>query len=210
MPSVALTAPANNSATNNNRPTLTVTDADHSGTGLASVQLEYSSDGGNSWLNAGPAKTSAPFSPLSFTFPSALLDGTYKARAVVTDNAGNTATSAVVTFIVDTVAPTVTMTARANNIYTSNNKPTLTATAFDNTGGSGLAGLELEYSSDGTNWNVAGGIMMGSGPSFTYTLTTALLDGHYEARAMTMDNAGNQTISAPVSFAVEPCPPPRA
>jgi hypothetical protein len=85
-PTISLTGPVNNSVTNNNEPTLTATASDTGGPGLASVQFQYSSNGGNAWTNAGVAETTAPF---SYTFPSALADGTYAVRAIATDNAGN-------------------------------------------------------------------------------------------------------------------------
>ena len=63
-------------APNNNKPTLSATASDNTGgSGLATVQFEYSSDGGTSWTNAGAAETSGPF---SFTFTTALADGTYR------------------------------------------------------------------------------------------------------------------------------------
>ena len=54
------------------------------------MQFQYSSDGGTTWINAGAVETSGPF---SFTFSTALADGPYEARAIATDNAGNSTTS---------------------------------------------------------------------------------------------------------------------
>ena len=71
-PTVAMTAPADHSFTNNNMPTLSAIATDNSGSGLASVQLEYSSDGGTTWKNAGGTMSTAPF---TFTFTTALDDG---------------------------------------------------------------------------------------------------------------------------------------
>jgi uncharacterized repeat protein (TIGR03803 family) len=85
-PTVMLTSPAAGAVTNNNEPTLTATASESGGSGLASVQFQYSNNGGTTWLNAGLAESSAPF---SFTFPSPLPDGTYSFRAIATDNAGN-------------------------------------------------------------------------------------------------------------------------
>jgi uncharacterized repeat protein (TIGR03803 family) len=61
------------------------------GSGLASVQFQYSADGGATWVNAGPAETAAPF---SYAVSAGLPDGTYLARAGATDNAGNSAVAA--------------------------------------------------------------------------------------------------------------------
>ena len=129
VPTVTMTAPANNSFSTNNTPTLSATAADPisaslfgttegggtgdgtvfeldlPGTGLANVQFQFSSDGGITWSNAGPAQTSGPF---SFTFSSPLANGTYEARAIATDNGGNSATAAVTFTVVPVVTPSTT------------------------------------------------------------------------------------------------------
>ncbi len=169
--SVSMTAPANGSETNNNKPTLSamVTDS-NGGNDVASVQFQYSGDGGTTWTNAGAAQTSGPF---SFRFPTALADGSYEARAIATDDEGTGTTSTAVSFTIDTVAPTVSMTAPANGTVSNNNEPTLSANASDNTSGTGLAGVQFQYSSDGgSHWNNAGAAES-SGP-FSFTFTTAL------------------------------------
>ncbi len=203
FPTVAMTAPANGTDTNNNQPTLAATASEKTGgSGLATVQFEYSSNGGTTWNNAGAAETSGPF---TFTFTTALADGAYLARAIATDNAGNSTNSSAVSFTIDTVAPTVAMTAPASGSY-NNNQPTLSATASDNTGGSGLASVQFEYSTNGgTSWANAGAAET-SGP-FTFTFTTALADGTYLARAIATDDAGNSTNSSAVSFTVDAVPP---
>ncbi len=203
-PTISMTAPANGSDTNNNKPTLSATASEPTGgNGLASVQFQYSSNGGTSWTNAGAEETSGPF---GLTFTTALADGSYEARAIATDNASNSTTSSVVSFTIDTVAPTITMTAPANGSDTNVNKPTLTATASDNNGGTGLASVQFQYSSNGgTTWTNAGAAEM-SGP-FGFAFTGALADGSYEARAIATDNAGNNTTSSIVSFAIDTVAP---
>jgi hypothetical protein len=103
-PTVAMTSPVDGSITNGNEPTLSANVTDNSGTGLASMQFQYSSDGGDTWVNAGPAQTSGPF---NYTFTSPLANGTYEARVTATDNTDDSATSSPVTFTVLT-APVVT------------------------------------------------------------------------------------------------------
>ena len=202
-PTVTMTVPTNGSFTNN--PTLTATAADNlGGSGLASVQFKYSSNGGSTWQNAGPAQTGGPF---SFNLSSlGVSDGTYEAQAIATDNAGNTTTSAAVTFTLDTVAPTVSMTGPSNNSFTANNEPTLTATAADNTGGSGLASVQLQYiSTSGGTWTNAGPVQT-SGP-FSFTFSSPLTSGGYDARAIATDNAGNTATSSAIFFTVDQVAP---
>ena len=145
-PTVAITSPTNGGAINNDKPILTATATDNSGRGLANVQFQFSLNSGTTWQNAGSPETSGPY---SFTETSPISDGSYEVRAKATDNVGVSAYSSPVTFTIDTVAPTVSMTAPANNSVTYNNMPTLTATAADNTGGSGLASVQFQYSNDG-------------------------------------------------------------
>ena len=81
------------------QPTFSATATDNpGGSGLASVQFQYSADGGVTWIDAGPAETAAPVTYLlptfTYTLPTALSDGTYLARAIATDNVGNRAVSA--------------------------------------------------------------------------------------------------------------------
>ena len=121
--------------------------------------------------------------------------------AIAKDNEGNTSASLPVSFTIDTVAPTVTMTAPADGTSTSNTEPTLSATASDNSGGTGLASVQFEYSSDGGNtWNDAGPAQT-SAP-FTFTFTSPLADGDYAAAAIAFDKAGNATASPVVSFTI--------
>ena len=99
---------------------------------------------------------------------------------IAKDNAGNSATSPAVSFLIDTVAPTVAISAPAANSATNHNMPTLAATASDNTGGSGLKNVQFQYSTNGgSTWNNAGAAQTTA--PFTFTLTTALADGSYEA-----------------------------
>ena len=194
---VGITAPSG--PTNNNKPTLSATASETGGTGIASVQFEYSTNGGTTWNNAGAAQTTAPF---SYTFTTPLADGSYQVRAVASDKSGNTAATSTVSFMIDTVEPTIAMTAPSDGATTSNTTPTLSATASDNTGGSGLATVQFQYTSDrGATWIDAGPAQT-SGP-FSFTFTTPLADGTYAAVAIATDNAGNQAVSPVVSFTID-------
>ncbi len=206
VPTVSITGPANGSITKNNQPTFTASASEPGGSGVASVQFQFSANGGADWINAGPAETAAPF---SYTLPYAMDDGTYAVQAIATDNAGNFAFSSTTTpisFTVDTTPPIVSLTAPANNSFTNNNQPTLTATASDNPGGSGLAIVQFQFADgQGNNWANAGA-PESNGP-FTYTFPAPLADGAYEVHAIAVDNAGNGTVSAVVSFSIDTTPP---
>ncbi|WP_044195337.1 adventurous gliding motility protein AgmC, partial [Hyalangium minutum] len=117
-----VTAPANGSRTNNNRPTYTGTAEPNStvtvivdGTSVGTVVA----DGSGNW---------------SLLQPTALTDASHTVRATAMDAAGNTSvSSATHTFIVDTTPPAApVVTAPANGSRTNNNRPTYTGTAEPN------------------------------------------------------------------------------
>ncbi len=98
--------------------------------------------------------------------------------------------------VIDTTPPTAALTgAESGTIAT--NLVTLTATAEDNPGGSGLAGVQFQLSNDkGATWFNVGPPQTGPGP-FQVTDTSPLPDGAYEARAQATDNAGNTGAHSP-------------
>ena len=186
--SVGITAPAG--ATNDNKPMLSATTSEAGGTGLKNVQFQYSANGGSTWTNTGTAETIAPF---SFTFTTALPDGSYGVRAVATDKSGNTATTSSVSFMIDTVAPTVGITSPISGATTANPMPTISAAASDNTGGSGLASVQFEYTGD------EGATCIDAGPAQTtapFTFTSPLANGTYGVDAIATDKAGNSTVGS--------------
>ena len=73
--------------------------------------------------------------PLTGTPPS-LGSGTYRVRATATDNKGNVTDSEEVTFVVDTIAPTITVTAPKAGTFSA--PPQVQGYAIDNKGGTGI------------------------------------------------------------------------
>jgi Putative Ig domain/Galactose oxidase, central domain/Bacterial Ig-like domain/Kelch motif len=205
-PIVSINAPANGSATNDNRPTLTATASDAGGPGVSNVQFEYSY-GGGAWNTVSSQEVGAS-DQYSYTFSSSLPDGTYQVKAIAADVLGTTSTSITFSFTIDTVPPTIAMTAPTNGSRTTS-EPTLSATAADNAGGSGLATVQFQYSSDGVHWDPAGLAAVGVPGQSLYSYTFPSLElGNYEARAVATDKAGNATTSAAVSFNVTSTVPP--
>src|SRR5262249_55642852 len=144
----------------------------------ASVAFQRSPAGAGTWTTVS-TDTASPFSASLDT--TALADGLYDLRLVATDGAGNSTVSAVVhSRRVDNTKPSLTL---ANPCSPGRATVTLSATASD--GGSGLAGVDYQYSPAGqaawvttpSAWN-----------------TAALADGHYDVRAVATDNAGNARI----------------
>ncbi len=134
----------------------------------------------------------------------ALGAGTYTAQATQVDTAGNTGTSAPHTFVVDLTAPTITLTAPANNSTPAGGTP-----AF-----SGVAGITAGDDSSVTVNVYSGNVATGS-PVQTLTTTRnagtgaysvnanpALPDGTYTAQAAQGDGAGNAGASSANTFTI--------
>ena len=171
--------------------TVSLTSTPSDGSGIASVEYQYKLSSGSTWTNACSSSTS----PYSCSFNTAsVADGLYDFRAIATDNAGRTGTSAAVTSRrIDNTDPTATMTAPAANLGGS---VTLASTPAD--GGSGVASVQYQYKlSSGSTWSNA---CSSSGSPFTCPFdTSALTDGLYDFRVIATDNVGRTGTSAAVT-----------
>ena len=154
--------------------TLTSTASD-AGSGVASRAYEYSPAGAGSW-----SSTPAAFDT------TAVSDGLYDLRVIVTDVAGNQTTSAAVANRrVDNTNPNASMDDPGANLRGT---VTLSSTASDS--GSGIASRAYEYSPAGA------GSWSSSPAAFD---TTGVSDGLYDLRVIVTDVAGNSTTSALVA-----------
>ncbi len=182
-PTVTMTAPASGTDTSQNEPTLTATASDTGGPGLASVQFQYSSNGGGTWQNAGSAETSSPF---SYTFSSPLADGNDEARAVATDKDNNTSDSAAVTFQIDTKPPATSNVSVAPS--PTSTPPTINATVSDvGTGNSNIIAAEYFIGTAGSNGS-------GTALSGNFTSDTVNVSGTMTAAQFSALSPGTRTI----------------
>ena len=148
--------------------------------GVATITYERSPAGLNTWT-----ATAATWNT------TLVADGLYDLRVVVTNSAGVTTTSGVVSNRrVDNTAPSATTDDPGSPI---SGTVTLTATAGD--GGSGLDTGTFQYSASGTGpWTT-----IATDPSSPFSAdwdTTAVSDGRYSLRVIVTDLAGNSTTSA--------------
>ena len=174
--------------------TVTVTASDLSGATIASVRVQRAAAGSGSWTDVC-TDTTSPYSCALDT--TALPDGFYDLRAIATNSAAETRTSAVVAARhIDNGAPSVTMSALAAWLRGS---ITLASTTADPIGGTGVASVRYEYTTTGgTSWTTA---CTASSAPFSCSFDTAgLTNGTgYDFRAVATDGAGNATTSAAVT-----------
>lgn len=157
---------------------------DHSG--VAQVVLQAQLVGSSSWRDLCVVSTT-PYSCRYNT--TQLIDGNYSLRAVVTDVAGNAATSAVVTNrLVDNTVSSVSV--NDPGAYLSGTV-TLTATANST---AGVASVRIQTAPTGTTtWtDLCTDTTSPFGCSWT---TTTVADGLYDLRAVLVDGTGKVTTS---------------
>ncbi|MEP6916494.1 MAG: Ig-like domain-containing protein, partial [Acidobacteriota bacterium] len=149
-------------------------------------------------VNVGAEDRSGPFTG---TWDSTTLaNGTHTITALARDNAGNAATSAAVTVTVansgtppvDTTAPTVSVTAPTTGA-TVTGTATVTASAFDNVGVSGV-----QFKLDGANL----GAEDTTAPYSVSWNSVSSTNGAHTLAAIARDAAGNATTSADVTVTV--------
>jgi hypothetical protein len=185
-PTVAMTSPANGATVSG---TVAVTAVASDNVSVASVQFQL--DG----ANLGAADAAFPY---AFSWDSTkTANGSHTLRAIATDGAGNSTTSASVTVTIDnttkdTTPPVVTMTAPANGAKVSG-VVTVSANATDN-----VSVASVQFQLDGANLGAAD-----IAAPFTFAWdTTKAVNGAHTLRAIATDGAGNSTTSAAITATV--------
>jgi hypothetical protein len=187
----------------NTAPTVTMTDpgaalrgtvalqssAADAGSGIASVRYEYRTSASGAWTAACTA-AATPFS-CSWSTPA---DGSYDLRAIATDNAGLTTTSATLSARkVDNTLPTVSFTDPGSPL---SGTVALSGSATD--AGTGVSSVKLQYAPSGTSTWTDVCAVAACGWN-----TTALTDGVYDLRLIATDGAGNQSTLVRASRRVD-------
>lgn len=158
--------------------------------GIARVQIQYAPTGTSTWKELCKVEE-APYSCRFNT--TALARGSYDFRAIATDEAGNTATSATVANkLVDNTVSSVSMEDPGASLTGS---ATLTATANST---AGVRGVRIQSSPAGTNtWTTR--CDRSTAPYSCSWDTRTAADGLYDFRAILTDGTGKDTISASVT-----------
>lgn len=181
-PVITITAPTASAQLTNNKPTITfkVTD-DDSGVNPDSIKLTIDSTA----ITSGITKTAITGGyQCSYTPTTALADGSRTIKVDASDNDSNAATQKSVTFKVDTVPPTLSVTAPASNLITNKAACTVTGTTNDATTGPCTVKIKL-------NSGTAEAVTVGSDGSFSKTLT--LVAGANTITITSTDGAGKTT-----------------
>jgi hypothetical protein len=174
-PTVSITSPANGTSLSSSSVTVTWTASDGTGSGIALVEAK---------LDAG-TWTTVTGNSREFT---ALAEGSHTVSIRATDNAGNAAT-AIVTFMVDTVDPTLSITSPEGGSETEDATITVTWTCTDV--GCGIDRIEV---------CIDGGSYVSVGTASERTFSDLAVGDHtVDVRAY--DKAGN-VVEASVDFTI--------
>jgi hypothetical protein len=201
-------------------PNFTVTgatDSTYTGTGaptagVASVQLQVANGAnGTAFVDRG-TPTTAPSGGVFTVVSDALASGQYVSRAVVTDRAGNSATTATSSFVVDLGPPTVTVSYPTASLAVNTATPTFAAHATD--AGTGVASVTFEVAPSGVSPTFVsaciGSKITGTtadGNWWCAPVTSIGSDGDYLVQAVATDVAGNVATATFVAFTVDTVPP---
>lgn len=200
-PVITITSPTDGSVLINNKPTFewTITD-DDSGVDPSTIKIKIDS----TTVSDGITKTAITGGyRCTYTAASALTDGKHTFTLSASDYDGNAATAKSATITIDTVAPTLNVTAPENNLVT--NKTSVLVSGVTNDATTSPVTLKI----NGTAVDV------GSDGSFSHTV--ALSEGVNTITIVATDGAGKATTvtrtvtlstSAPVISAVTITPNP--
>lgn len=129
-PVVNITAPTNNSYITNSSPAITFTATD-SGSGInptsAKIKIDSGAEAAVTMTGSGTTYTG------TYTPTTALTDGKHTVTVYCYDYDGNKSNVATITFTVDTVAPTLTVTSPADKLITNKVAQTVVGTTNDAT-----------------------------------------------------------------------------
>lgn len=188
-PVISITKPTASAYLSTNTPEITFTITDESnGSGVDISTLKIQVDSGTVITNTSSGVTTSAITngySVKYVPQTALSDGSHTVKINCSDNDGNTATQKTVTFTVDTVAPTLTVSAPSENgTYVSTASFTVAGKTNDTT--SSVASVTITL--NGTN---QGTVTVDSSGNFTKAITLA--SGLNTIVVTAKDKAGKST-----------------
>lgn len=182
-PVITITYPSASALITNNKPAIAwkVTDND---SGVNSGSIKITIDSGSA-ITAGITKTAITGGyQCSYTPTTALADGSHTIKIDASDNDGNAASQKSVTFKIDTVPPTLNVTAPAAGLITNKAACNVTGTTNDITSSPVTVTVKLNSGS-------AEAVTVGADGSFSKALT--LVSGSNTITVVATDSAGKST-----------------
>ena len=182
-PVITITAPTASQLLTNNKPTITwkVIDAD---SGVNSNTIGITVDSGSK-ITSGITKTAITGGyQCTYTPATALADGSHTIKFDASDNDGNAATTKSVTFKVDTVPPTLSITSPTDGLIT--NKAACTVSGVTNDATSSPVTVTVQLNS-----GTATSVTVDSSGKFSTDLT--LTEGTNTITIVAKDSAGKTT-----------------
>lgn len=183
-PVIAITYPTAGAYSTNNKPVIKfkVTDDD---SGVNATTIGITIDSGSKITGDKITKTAVTGGyECTYTPDTALADGSHTIRIDASDNDGNAATQKSVTFKIDTVPPTLSITAPVNGLVTNQAACTVTGTTNDATSSPVKVTIKL-------NSGAAESVTVGTDGSFSKALT--LTAGTNTITVVAADSAGKTT-----------------
>jgi hypothetical protein len=177
-PTISVSYPSAGAYITTNKPTIkwTVTDAD-SGVDTSTISIKIDSDNA---ITSGITTTATTNGyTCTYTPTTALGEGSHTFTFAASDNDGNAATAATVTCTVDTVPPTLNVSAPTDGLVTNSATLTVSGTTNDATSS------PVTVTVNGT------AVTVGSGGAFSTTLT--LTEGSNTITVIAKDSAGKTT-----------------
>ena len=183
-PIITITSPTAGAYITSNKPVIKwkVTDED---SGVNASTIGVTIDSGSKITGDSITKTAVTGGyECTYTPGTALSDGSHTIRIDASDNDGNAATQKSVTFKIDTVPPTLSVTAPVNGLVTNNSAVTVTGTTNDATSSPVKVTIKL-------NSGAAEAVTVGADGSFSKALT--LVAGSNTIVVVATDSAGKST-----------------
>lgn len=188
-PVISITKPTASAYLSTNTPEITFNITDETnGSGVDLSTLKIQIDSGSTITNASSGITTTAITngyTVKYVPQSALSDGSHTVKVNCSDYDGNAATQKTVTFTVDTVAPTLTVTApSANGTYVASAAFTVTGKTNDSTSSVASVTVKLNGTDQGT-------VSVDSSGNFSKAITLA--NGSNTIVVTATDKAGKTT-----------------
>lgn len=182
-PTIAVSYPTAGAYLTNSKPAIKWTVED-TGSGVNQDSISIKIDSGTA-ITSGITKTAtANGYTCTYTPSTALAEGAHTITINAEDNDGNVATAATVTFAVDTVPPTLSITAPANGLITNQSKITVSGTTNDVTSSPVTVSIKV-------NGGAAITPTVGTGGAFSTQVN--LTEGSNTITIVATDSAGKTT-----------------